>query len=115
MAELPPEPLEYRGAGSGGPGDGPSPKALFLYGLLAGSLVSGAVWPWWWHLANANNPPNGNWMMLLVAIPATKVLIAIVCFFYPRWRALSAGLLTSIAVGFLIFFGLCAINVLKGI
>jgi len=102
MEQSPQIPLNYQPAGGQG-----SPSApRFVTGLVTGSLVSGVIWPLWWLSPDQIN--QGNWAWLLLAVPGAKFLGTIVCLFYPRWRTFGAGLLASIGIGFLIFFGLCA-------
>jgi hypothetical protein len=43
-----------------------------------------------------------------VALPALKLIVGIAYLFVPRWRLVGGGVLTSLAGGFLIFFGVCA-------
>ena len=50
--------------------------------------------------------PGGGQAALLV-VPGAKVVGTIVSMFFPGWRAFGAGLLSSIALGVLIFFGSC--------
>src|SRR5580692_12049378 len=109
MEQPPKSPLDYGQPGSPPDGRGLSTAARFFMGLVAGSLVSLAVWPWWWRDANQNNN-NGNFVYFIVAVPAAKVVVSVVCFYFPRWRPFAAGLLVSLGVGFLIFFGACAAN-----
>jgi len=84
----------------------PGSPHRFISGLLVGSMVSACVWVVWWSLANQTI--NDGWV--LIALPVAKVAACILCLCFPRWRAVGAGLLVSIAVGFLIFFGICALN-----
>jgi len=37
-------------------------------------------------------------------------MVGIVYLFVPRWRLVGAGVLTSLAAGFLIMFGVCAVS-----
>ncbi len=78
---------------------------LFLMGLICGSIFSGAVWPFTWHYIDSG---AGSWLM--VAVPAVKLVAAVTCMCFPRWRPLGAGIFISMIVGFMIFFGVCASN-----
>jgi hypothetical protein len=106
MEQPPQTPLDYRSPRNPGP---PFAHPFFI-GLITGSLVSGIVWPLWWLSPDQIN--QGNWGWLLIAIPGTKFTGTIICLFFPRWRTFGAGLLASIGIGFLIFFGLCAMTVI---
>jgi len=109
MEQPPKLPVNNEQPSSPPDGGGLPTAARFLLGLAAGSVISLAVWPWWWRSANQNSN-NGNFVYVIVAVPAAKVVAAVICFYFPRWRPFAAGLLVSLAVGFLIFFGACAVN-----
>jgi hypothetical protein len=97
-----PASLDYRP-----PGNGRSrAKTQFLWGLVGGSIFSAAFWLFWWHM---NSLPQTDSNALTV-VPAVKFGIAVVCFFNPKWTSFGAGILVSIAVGFMIFCGLCFAN-----
>jgi hypothetical protein len=108
MSEQHPPPLDYARPG-GTPPPIPSGGAgrFLLLGLAAGSVVSAITWILGWNaLVN-----RGNGAALFI-VPGIKVLAAIVllCFRAPQYRPgrfFGLGLLLSIAVGFLIFFGSC--------
>lgn len=75
-------------------------------GLGVGSLISALLWIPIWAFDKQGN----------VALPIALVVLGIkfvggvvgLCF--AGWRALGGGVLLSIAIGFLIFFGACAAN-----
>jgi hypothetical protein len=101
-----PPPLDYR------PSDPRwSAKTQFFAALVIGSLLSGVVWTLWFHsISDTKAGPA-----ILVLTPVVKLVIAVVCLFNPNSRPVGGGLLASIGIGFLIFFGLCAVTVMKGI
>jgi hypothetical protein len=74
-----------------------------LGGLLLGTGISAAVWIPFWN-SGAGSPLPA---FLLVGV---KIVASIVCVVMPNWRAFGIGLLCSIATGFLVFFGACAMN-----
>jgi hypothetical protein len=43
----------------------------------------------------------------MVGVPGCKIVVGGVLLFIPRWRVLGAGVLLSLALGVLIFFGSC--------
>jgi hypothetical protein len=108
MDHPPPLPLNYGNPDS--PPPGMASGAKFAFGLLGGTMISAVVWPCLWLLSDPN---NGNWGWLLLAVPLAKIAVSTVCLCRSRWRATGAGILTSIGVGFLIFFGTCAANLDK--
>jgi hypothetical protein len=74
---------------------------LFLIGALGGAAVSAVAWIAGWNLI------NGNAGFVVFVVPALKLAAAIPLLCFRRWRGLGAGLMVSIALGFLIFFGTC--------
>src|SRR5947207_1555269 len=82
-----------------------------LWGLGIGSAVSAIVWLAGWNALFATGR-SADW--LLVAIPGGKIVAGIACVVTPRWRSFGIGLLLSIAVGFLIFFGACFVHIAAG-
>jgi hypothetical protein len=73
-----------------------------LTGLGLGTLVSVIVWVGGWKYVE-NSGAN-----LLVLVPATKLIVGVVLLCIRGWRGFGGGILLSIAIGFLIFFGACA-------
>jgi len=84
------------------PRDG-RPMTGLLIGLVAGAAVSALVWGAGWHRI-VEGPNSTTW---LVAIPLAKIILAVGLIALPRTRAAGLGLLISIALGFMIFFGSC--------
>lgn len=79
---------------------------LFLAGLIGGSAVSAVAWIGGWESMN-----NDSQLQVLVwIIPGTKIIVGTLFCCIRGWRGLGAGLLVSIALGFLIFFGTCAVH-----
>jgi len=109
MSQSSPPPLGYRSSGSPDP---PVAHPFFL-GLIIGSILSGLTWILWWKAAGKDISSGLIW--ILYAVPSIKLVVVVVCLSKIQWRRFGAGLLTSIAIGFMIFFGLCAATVLKGI
>ena len=98
-------PLEYGppGVRSRAP-QGGNALLRYLSGLAVGAAVSLVAWGLGWNrfVGNASDAT-----MMLFAVPGAKLVGAIVCMFFPGWRGFGAGLLSSIALGVLIFFGSC--------
>jgi hypothetical protein len=86
----------------------------FLIGFLAGLAASGVVFVL--IRAFVAGHFRGEWIfgmyrpviMLLPALGLCKVAIAVGLLFSPRWRSVGMGLLASVAVGLMIFLGMCA-------
>ena len=97
---VPVMPIGYRGHGGS---DAPRERPLrMLWGFLAGSGISTLAWVGGWQPLVANDSGAALWI-----VPAVKFLAAVVFLFVPGWRLFGAGLLVSIAMGFLIFFVTC--------
>jgi len=83
----------------------------FLGGLSAGAAVSLGLWMFGWgRIWEGESPPDA----LLFSVPAIKGVIAIGCLCFKGCRAFGAGLLVSIALGTLIFFGSCVYHLAGG-
>src|SRR6478735_8938322 len=103
MEQQPPRPpLDYSdGRFPPPPPDPQRRRQLYVTALVTGSLVSLVVWP-----AVAHS--QGSWALYaILALPLIKLIAGVVFAVMPEWRTLGAGILTSIGVGFLIFFGTC--------
>lgn len=87
---------------SPGPGSSSRTGGL-LVGLVAGAAVSLVVWGVAWH-ATVESSHGPVW---LIAIPLLKLVVAAALLAFARTRRVGAGLLISLALGFLIFFGSC--------
>jgi hypothetical protein len=109
MEQPPQPPLDYRPP----PTPGPPVAHPFFLGLIIGSVISAIAWTLLWSSVGQDMPNNRIW--IIFAIPSLKLIFAMVCLLDARWKRFGAGLLTSIAIGFLIFFGLCANNVMHNI
>src|SRR6266849_6645468 len=94
---LPPQPLEYQGNTPSGK-RGHIVRNFFLT-MIAGTVVSAIIW-----FTGFDALVNHGSGWALVIVPAVKVIASIPLFFYPRWRAVAAGLLVSIPMGALMFF-----------
>jgi hypothetical protein len=101
MDQPPPVPLEYRGRGDPPP---PNPNAAkhFAWGLFGGIGVSALAY----FGGGALNRDSILFLGLLIAF--VKAVVGITCVCIRRRRAFGAGVLTSLPVGFAIFFGACA-------
>jgi hypothetical protein len=75
----------------------------FFIGLLSGTALSAIVWIF---AFKAMEGAFAGGAML--AIPILKLSTGITCLCLRGWRSLGAGILVSLALGFLIFFGVCA-------
>jgi hypothetical protein len=92
-----------RTTASSAPGSKRRRNLAALGGLVLGTAISAAVWIPFWNSGAGSPLP----MFLLVG---AKVVAGTICVVLPNWRAFGVGLLCSIATGFLIFFGACAMN-----
>ena len=110
MGDTPPPPMDYeskrdqkqrRNESRKGPGRS---VEVFL-GLLGGGILSGIVWGWLFGYARGQ-----VWLSAIVFVPAIKVIIGVVMLAEVRMRYYGIGVLLSIALGGLIFFGICAAN-----
>ena len=75
----------------------------FFIGLIAGTAVSAVVW-----LIGFQTPDSAFGSGAVLILPTIKIVGGIACLCFPGWRSLGAGILVSLALGFLIFFGMCA-------
>lgn len=91
------------------PGDG-SRGQKFILGLVIGSAASLLVYLWFWH--NVNNADQLT-AIVLGGYVLAKLVAATAATATSKWRPLGAGLFASLAVGFLIFFGLCFSQIAK--
>ena len=99
-------PLDYQSQPPPPPGPRPvSPALRLLAGFLAGTALSAAVWIGGWTPLVQRGSGDILWV-----VPAVKVLASVVCLCIPGWRSFGAGVLASLAIGFLIFFVTCAVN-----
>jgi hypothetical protein len=106
---LTPIPLDYGRPGQPGKRP-PIPHAVlkFFAGAILGSLVSTAVWIPAFKYAGSGN--QQIWGSMIFIIPGLKIVAAVTCICFRNWRPFGVGLLISIALGALIFFGACAAN-----
>lgn len=74
----------------------------FFIGLVVGSVASLIFWPVVW-----NSKDGGFFAAWFVT---AKIGAMIVCFCFDGKREVGAGLLVSLIIGFMIFFGVCAAN-----
>jgi hypothetical protein len=101
-----PPPLEYRSAGSGrSPGERKQIWRRFFSGLALGTAMSAVVW-----IAGFDRLVNHGSGLALFLVPGVKLAAGICGLCLRGWRSFGAGILVSIALGFLIFFGVCATN-----
>jgi len=97
----PPHKLEYHRHSS--EADAKLDIGLFFAGLIIGTTASGLIW---W-LGRRPFVMNLSEKAILIVL-TTKVTIAIATIVVERTRGFGLGLLVSIAIGGLIFFGVCA-------
>jgi len=90
-----PPPLDY------------SPLKRFFLGILLGTGVSGIAYFGGMSLFNDN---GDTIFMVCLSILAIKFIAFITCMFLSGWRTFGMGLLVSIALGFMIFFGVCTMS-----
>lgn len=84
------------------PGDRRPIVGLWV-GLIAGAAVSVIVWVAAWRPIMEGRHPIA-WP---IAIPMAKMLVAAILMGFARTRIAGAGVLISVSVGLLIFFGSC--------
>jgi hypothetical protein len=80
-------------------------RRRFFAGMILGTVISGMVWP-----AGFNLMANRGLGLAMFIVPFAKIVAITVALGRREWRSFGLGLLVSIAVGFLIFFGACASN-----
>ena len=104
----PPPPLNY--ASSRMPGrSGPVLSwPMVCVGLLAGTGVSFALWTAGWDWFNR----HGDSMVgAIIAIVSVKFVVGVVLLFLGvKPRGLGLGLILSLVLGFLVFFGNCTLH-----
>ena len=71
--------------------------------MLVGTGISAIIWGAAWN-PTMGGPHSGTW---LVVVPLAKILGACVLLMFERTRTAGVGVLISIALGVLIFFGSC--------
>jgi hypothetical protein len=76
-------------------------------GTLVGSAASGIAWIIIWHLADDRG------LMVFLSLLAFKAILGIVTSFYENWKGFVVGLVISLGVGALIFFGTCFVAISK--
>ena len=79
----------------------------FLLGLGIGIAVSAIVWFSIWKLAPRGTGASAAVIAAYILVGA-KVVSAIVFLCLRGWRGLGLGILCSMPLGFLMFFGACA-------
>jgi hypothetical protein len=77
----------------------------FFIGLLIGIAGSVVVWIVGWE----RFVDKGSGLAILI-VPGLKLVAGMTFIFIPRWRSFGAGILVSIALGFLIFGGMLFTN-----
>jgi len=107
----PPSKLDYLNPESQPPP--PFNQERFVLGLGLGVVASFLIWFLGWNrLFNNSVAPTKfwipSWWIVLLLVPALKIAISVVLMSWPRWRSCGIGLLISIPLGALIFFGSCA-------
>jgi hypothetical protein len=83
------------------------PLLEFLGGAAAGTIVSAVTWI----ITFYADKTGSSILIFLVLIPVVKVAMSITFLCLHRWRMLGAGILVSLPLGALIFFGVCASNI----
>jgi hypothetical protein len=80
----------------------------FLLGLVIGTAFSALVWPLAWKVLGVNFLDSSHWIWWVAGV---KAAAAITFLAVRGWRGMGLGLLCSLPIGFLIFFGVCAAHV----
>ena len=73
---------------------------LFFAGLLLGTGVSAIIWIAGWKHVMAHS--NGG---VILVVTGVKFAIGVVLLFIRGWRSFGAGIIASIALGVMLFFG----------
>ena len=102
MDPLPPVPLEYRGPADPAPRD-PETTKHFMQGLFGGIAVSALA-----YVGGALTHDAIVVLVIGVLVALVKVGFGITGVCIRSRRAFGVGVLTSLLVGFMIFFGVCA-------
>jgi len=107
MSETPPQPLPYRRPDRlPQPPDPESTWQRFVAGIGIGTAVSAVLWIG--GLASRRYVPASVIFGLgSVVVPGTKFVVGLSLLSNPPWRRFGAGLLVSMAVGFMILCGVC--------
>lgn len=101
----PPPPLGYRPAGARNPQPAREPALKgFLLGLFAGAGASCFMWIAGWDDFGGERAFPGTVAVVLVI----KLVCAVIFIKSRRFPGVGGGLLTSIPIGGLIFFGSCS-------
>ncbi len=104
-----PPPVDYLPPSGKPPGGKSLESRRFLLGLLGGTALSGLVWLFVFKLSGSKVDSGGNGVFAaMIGLPILKVAVAIGCLIVRGWRSCGAGILLSLILGALIFFGLCA-------
>lgn len=82
------------------------PVAKFLGGMGAGTLLSALIWPLTFSASNGE-----ALVTIIIGVLLLKLAGGITFLCLRPYRMLGGGILTSVALGFLIFFGVCANNI----
>ena len=105
MDQPPPHRLEYQRAGPRRPRPNNKPRLPqprnFFAGLGAGALVSLTIWFFNWDRFGQTG--TAIWIVVICKFVASCVLLA-----FPKTYMFGMGMLLSIPIGALIFFGSCA-------
>ena len=101
MTQPPSLQLDYRGKPDPAPRD-PDAGKHFAQGLFGGIAVSALVY------FSAGSINRDSIILFGLIIAAIKFITGIACVCIRRRRAFGLGVLTSLPVGFMIFFGACA-------
>lgn len=101
LSTPPPDKLDYASTGVPPP---IRPGYQVLIGLLVGAAASAVAWVLGWGLVMNSATAL---VIVLVILAGLKIVGGGALMFIGRWRLLGAGLLLSLALGFLIFVGNC--------
>lgn len=103
----PPHPpaLNYQQPYYGPPPPHGRPLLHFFGGLGLGTLLSIAAWP----ISFSSRNPT-LFVALLFLVPVAKIASGVTFLCLRPYRLLGGGILASLGLGFLIFFGACAHN-----
>ena len=82
--------------------EGPGPRRQLMAGLLIGVTASAVVWGLLWN--------NSVLLVALLFLIGAKLGVAAVCLAMRDHRPFGQGVMLSMAVGGLIFFGRCAMS-----
>jgi len=104
-----PPPIDYHRPGAPPPRPPRASWGGFCAGAALGTGLSAIVWPASWNALDQSGAGGTIGPILMIGLPLAKLIGGITALALGR-RGFGIGLLVSIALGFFIFFWVCAAN-----